>query len=1149
MSHSFTYESLVVEILSVNPNTGPTSGGTTIQIVGRGFIPPGAGGAFPTVQIDGTAVTVTAATDQLITVTTLAHAAGAVDVTVTASGLAAVTLVDGFTYRDPSSAPPIDLVFRSPSGGANRLARTENAPAKISQTLGQPANCTFTTPQEPHGLDGVAWACFGQTLFDGLITKSTARSDGAQKVPVWDCDCHDNTWVLSKRYPTGDWKSVSASTVLTTLMAQFGGGFQSQIESGLPLVTVNFDGGTDLWAAVIQVCELAGAHAFVAGITLHVFTLDSGFDPPAAVTDDNPDLQWPEQGQAVTLELDYSQLVNSVTVNGAAGVFAIVEDGGSIREYGRLPFPINDNNLTTQDECVRRGQQFLKQHAQPVPTAKYATRDLKTMAGKTVLIAVSVPAIDAQFIISNCSIDQVENLASGGKPRFMVTAVPAWAPAMIRSDPTERVLQTAVDLANNANKQPKLDGDVVSAPGGRTTIPPGTVAASQLAGCIDSTKMSDTPVVPGPYPADGWPPPTTADAHRPKIVTGHFNHLIGVTVDNAGRVTAAAEDPVAVVKVDGSQPFTADQPVGGHKFTGAADPTNPQDVATKAYVDAHAGAAAGGDIRSDGTVAFAADQSMGAHRLTNVTDPTGAQDAATKAYVDGHVAGVTPSGPAIATEVTRSTAQNFASGTPAAISFDAATYDTSGMWSATAPTRLTATVATRYYVHGEITLGVGLAGVVHLRVRKNGATILHAQTAVAAEVASGTERHTVDGTADLIAGDYLEIVAELDLLAGASFNVTGALAEVVAQAQAGPPGPTGPAGPAPVAGGASSYASTSQSISNLVETAITLNVNTFDRGGYWFSGTPTRLTVPPGKAGVYAIEGQAKWSLGSGTGGFYTRLYKNGVTLLAEAFDADTVPDPANQVSALVQLADGDYVELKVYQNTGGAQATVAGSGATYLTLAITGGGGSGGGGSVTVPGHLTISGPAAIVSPVNLTTLGIVDWFTPVNNATPLHLQTTPHKKMFGYGFLEHWWVYGPSGFSSFTATTTTSVSSTASDDATNNPLTNYNSFALIYNSGAGLVGYGWAIRVRARQGSRTLKLGIHGFSGAFTITAHLSDASAPDVSTVFTVAPSASDEKEFTIAYNAASDNEVLTVTCLLTSNSGGGGPNVGMLYGYIF
>ena len=44
----------------------------------------------------------------------------------------------------------------------------------------------------------------------------------------------------------------------------------------------------------------------------------------------------------------------------------------------------------------------------------------------------------------------------------------------------------------------------------------------------------------------------------------------------------------AVIKKDGSVTYTAAQPMGGFKITGLADPTGPQDAATKAYVDSTA---------------------------------------------------------------------------------------------------------------------------------------------------------------------------------------------------------------------------------------------------------------------------------------------------------------------------------------------------------------------------------------------------------------------------------------------------------------------------------------------------------------------------------------------------------------------------------
>jgi hypothetical protein len=82
-------------VTSVNPNNGPTAGGTSITITGTNF----ASGATVTVGGTGaTSVSVTSATS--ITATTPAHAAGSADVVVTVDRQSsAMTIADVFTYN------------------------------------------------------------------------------------------------------------------------------------------------------------------------------------------------------------------------------------------------------------------------------------------------------------------------------------------------------------------------------------------------------------------------------------------------------------------------------------------------------------------------------------------------------------------------------------------------------------------------------------------------------------------------------------------------------------------------------------------------------------------------------------------------------------------------------------------------------------------------------------------------------------------------------------------------------------------------------------------------------------------------------------------------------------------------------------------
>lgn len=75
--------------------------------------------------------------------------------------------------------------------------------------------------------------------------------------------------------------------------------------------------------------------------------------------------------------------------------------------------------------------------------------------------------------------------------------------------------------------------------------------------------------------------------------------------------------------------------MSGQKITGAADPTDAQDVATKAYVDANSGGGTEDALPlAGGTMEGNID--MGTHSITNLAEPTNGTDAATKAYVDEH---------------------------------------------------------------------------------------------------------------------------------------------------------------------------------------------------------------------------------------------------------------------------------------------------------------------------------------------------------------------------------------------------------------------------------------------------------------------------------------------------------------------------------
>ncbi len=85
-------------VTGISPNSGSTSGGTSVTITGTGFL------TGATVTLGGTpATSVTVVSSTSITATTPAHTAGTVDVVVTNTDSQNGTLTNGFTYSTPET--------------------------------------------------------------------------------------------------------------------------------------------------------------------------------------------------------------------------------------------------------------------------------------------------------------------------------------------------------------------------------------------------------------------------------------------------------------------------------------------------------------------------------------------------------------------------------------------------------------------------------------------------------------------------------------------------------------------------------------------------------------------------------------------------------------------------------------------------------------------------------------------------------------------------------------------------------------------------------------------------------------------------------------------------------------------------------------
>jgi hypothetical protein len=145
--------------------------------------------------------------------------------------------------------------------------------------------------------------------------------------------------------------------------------------------------------------------------------------------------------------------------------------------------------------------------------------------------------------------------------------------------------------------------------------------------------------------------------------------------------------------------------------------------------------------------------------------------------------------------------------------------------------------------------------------------------------------------------------------------------------------------PTSISESVAAYRSTSQAISQNADTAINLSAVSFDTAAFWAGATPTRLTVPTGKAGKYIAIGQIQWTDGD-IGTLQTKIRKNGTTVVSlGALDTTitgvTSAPGASQASTLLSLADGDYLELVAYWNYTDAvpRTAVGGETSTFLQL------------------------------------------------------------------------------------------------------------------------------------------------------------------------------------------------------------------------
>lgn len=142
----------------------------------------------------------------------------------------------------------------------------------------------------------------------------------------------------------------------------------------------------------------------------------------------------------------------------------------------------------------------------------------------------------------------------------------------------------------------------------------------------------------------------------------------------------------------------------------------------------------------------------------------------------------------VACSLFNSTSQTLTSGTEAALAFDSADYDGSGLHNdVTNNTRVTipAGLAGVFTVKGRVKFTSAFAGTVHVRVYKNGSLVTE-NTASGSDLSSGNEYHEACADLNLAVTDYVEIKVLVELAAGSGTIATaGGTGNTQFQARAG----------------------------------------------------------------------------------------------------------------------------------------------------------------------------------------------------------------------------------------------------------------------------------------------------------------------------------------------------------------------------
>lgn len=149
-------------------------------------------------------------------------------------------------------------------------------------------------------------------------------------------------------------------------------------------------------------------------------------------------------------------------------------------------------------------------------------------------------------------------------------------------------------------------------------------------------------------------------------------------------------------------------------------------------------------------------------------------------------------------------------------------------------------------------------------------------------------------------------------------------------------GATGPDWQPSAAGGTfvQVYRASDFSLPTSTQTNVVLETVVADASAFWSSGAPTRFTVPTGQGGKYVVVAQASIDVNY-IGNLWVAVFKNGVNVAESVMPAGSQVGTRapHQTVYVADLAAGDYLEMSVYHEAGGAKNIKGGAAKTFLQM------------------------------------------------------------------------------------------------------------------------------------------------------------------------------------------------------------------------